>query len=261
MFMTLNQFGVGAPGMMPGGGPVRLKKKPGLFQSTVGVFIGILLILGSPVVMWQAGGQHRADDFDGATPIGNVRGGATTYAVIRQVNPTYVDPAAGGACHADGCIYEKQRAERLVTTRELECGTVMESESVRILYQDGYEYDEDTGETTPCYQVERDEWQEDRTEVLLYNVKMMAPFPEGVDVTTADPLPITLLPSEDAIYLDTQVDIIVDEKDANDKATHRIVYTSFVMPDTLLVAGLYNMEAAEFSAEPEKAYVWSAYDE
>ncbi len=253
---TNNQFGMPQP-VMGGGGPMRIKKKPGLLQSIVGVFIGILLILGSPIAMWQAGDQHRADDFASAAKF---NGGANGYMQLRG-NPVYADRGAGADCHAEGCAYEEQRAERLVTEQELQCGTVTESESVRILYQDGYEYDEDTGEATPCYQVERDEWRVESTEVLLYDVTVMAPLPEGGDLTTVDPLPVRITAVEGAIYLDTEEDIVIEETNDAGKAIRRTVYTSFVLPDQLLVVGEYARDNAVLSPSVEKAYVWSAFDE
>lgn len=226
--------------MGPNKGPVRIKKKPNIFQSIIGVFVGIILVLGSPYAMWLGGSQDKAGEFESAERVEAVAG-VEGYVVIEGV-PEYAEASGGDECYLADCIYQEESMQTLVTEQKLVCGDVKQDEDTRILFQDGYEYDEDTGETVPCYQVEQDSWEEDSLDVLAYEVMVGE---------------LTVVPSGDAVMLDSEEDIVNDEFDENGKAIHRSVYTSFVMPSELLVAGV--SDGSEVVAPVKDVFVLSSY--
>ncbi|PIR47899.1 hypothetical protein COV06_00665 [Candidatus Uhrbacteria bacterium CG10_big_fil_rev_8_21_14_0_10_50_16] len=227
--------------MNSGGGPMRTKKQPNILQAIAGAFIGVLLVLGSPVAMWMAGSQHRAKDFQVAQQV-DLDTVASGYVTFRGA-PELVTKTAK-TCFDSDCIYEHESVERLETKQSLECSKdIKQDEMTRILYQDGSEYNDETGETVPCYQVERDSWVV-KTEHVIANDVMVGSF--------------TITPNERAEYLETVETIDETEFDLNDKAIARSVYTTFRTPDMLLVAG----ESSDGRVVmPEKrTYVFSQYD-
>jgi hypothetical protein len=226
---------------MQGGGPVRMKKKPGLVQSVFGVFIGIALVLFSPYPMWLAGAQDFAGEYESATRV-DATSGDDGYVVFDGA-PSFVAAGDSAKCHAPECIYETESVQQLVTNQELVCGSVTESESTHILYQDGYEYDEDTDKTVPCYQVEKYTWEEQEFNEVINKVKVGA---------------YTITPSSRAQFFETEEDIVEDEFNDSGKAMHRSVFTSFVMPTSLLVAG--EAVAKNVGAPDENVYVLSAHN-
>ena len=240
-FMPIN-FPRSPVGQMTPNGPIRRKKQPNIFQAMIGDLLGIVLILASPIAMWMAGDQHRADDFAAAQEV-SIDTVASGYVTFRGA-PELVDPDAGLNCYVGSCIYEHESVERLETTQDLECkNNIQEDEMTRILYQDGYEYDDETGETVPCYQVERDRWEMQSENTILNDVAVGA---------------FTVAPHEGAEYLETVEEILETDFDFDDRAIARSVYTAFLVPDQLLVAG----EATNGSVvkPSERTYVLSQFD-
>lgn len=240
-FMAIN-FPRSPIGQMTPNGPIRRKKQPNILQSIAGAFLGILLIIGSPVVMWMAGDQNRADDFEASQQV-SADTAASGYVTFRGA-PELADADAGLDCYIGECVYEHESVERLETTQSLECSNnITEDDMTRILYQDGYEYDDETGENTPCYQVERDRWEVQSESTVLNDVVVGA---------------FTATPHEGAEYLETVEEIVETDFDFDDRAVARTVYTAFLMPEQLLVTG----EATDGRVvkPAERTYVFSQFD-
>ena len=222
-----------------GTGPVRMKKSPNIFQSVIGALFGILLVLGSPIAMWAAQSQHSAKDFASARPVESVSSeiGYITFSDA----PTYTDSEAGTECLVANCVYQSESQQELITKQDLVCGNnVRNTDTQRILYQDGSECDEN-GDCVPCYQVEKDSWDEISDRETTYNVTV-----GSYDV----------LPTQSTIFLDTEEQTVeTGYSDAGNET--RSVYTYFTMPTTLLVAG--NSDGTTVRAG-EKVHVLSAFD-
>ncbi len=80
-----------------------------------GVFIGVLLVLGSPVALWHAESQHTAQDFKSAMPVeANSR---TDGYVVFTGTPETNSPLA---CVEEqkSCLYYLQENQELVTVIE-----------------------------------------------------------------------------------------------------------------------------------------------
>lgn len=229
-------------GQMTPNGPIRRKKQGNIFQAMIGALIGIVLILASPIAMWQAGDQHRAEDFASASEVA-ADTAASGYVTFQGV-PSLVGEDADLDCYAGACIYEHESVEILETTQDLECrNNIQEDDMTRVLYQDGYEYDDETGETVPCYQVERDSWEQQSENVVLNDVMVGA---------------FEITPHESAVYLDTVEEIVETDFDFDDKAIARSVYTTFLLPEELRVAG--EATNGRVVKPSEKTYVLSQYD-
>lgn len=222
-----------------GTGPVRMKKGPNLLQSILGVFIGVILLFAAPVVMWKAQSQHRAKDFQSAHSV-NAQSSETGYITISGI-PEYKNTPSGEDCIDGECIYQKESQQELVTKEELVCGNnVKNNSSQRILYQDGSECDED-GNCVPCYQVEKDTWEEQHAVYSLY------------DVVIGN---YTVAITQSGVYLDTETMTIETGFSSAGNET-RSVYTYFQKPTTLLVSG--HSDGSTIRAG-EKTFVISAFD-
>lgn len=229
-------------GQMTPNGIIRKKQQPNILQTIAGAFFGVLLIIGSPVVMWMAGDQHRADDFKAAQSV-SADTAASGYVSFRGA-PEFIVPGAGETCFAGTCIFEAKSVERLETKQSLECKKdIKQDEMTRVLYQDGYEYNDETGENIPCYQVERDTWKMQSESTILNDVQVGA---------------FTITPNAVAEYLETREDIEITDTDLNKKAIGRNVYTTFLMPEQLLVAG--EATAGRVVKPSERTYVFSQFD-
>jgi len=223
-----------------GTGPVRVKKGPNLIQSIVGVFVGILLILASPIVMWQAQSQDSAKEFNTAKEI-SADAEASGYVVIRG-EPEFVDPGSPNDCYVENCIWERVSEQELVTKTELVCSSsIQESATVRIIRQNGSECDDDTGECVPCYDVEKDTWEEQRATMVSNDVEIgrYTISPDGANIFDTK---------------ETTVETGYNPDSLNDT---RNVYTTFVKPSMLLVSG--DASGAQI-VNGEKPFVLSAYD-
>jgi|GEM_PF-1569165 len=225
--------------MVAGGtGPVRVKKGPGLIESIIGVFVGILLVLASPVAMWMAQSQHSAKDFATAKEI-SATDEATGYVVFRGEPEFKGDP---DLCYAGTCIWERMAEEEQVKEVKLECSnSIQESDTVKILRQNGSECDDDSGECVPCYDVERKVWKEQGSEEIVNLVT--------VGRYTISPKSATLFDTKETIE-DTGTSFTTGNKTRN-------VYTTFEMPDQLLVAGEVDGDKI---VDGEKPFVMSAFD-
>ncbi|HJN85141.1 MAG TPA: hypothetical protein QF873_02375 [Patescibacteria group bacterium] len=241
-----NQFRVGGSNsfnrMGPSSGPTRMKKKAGFFQSIIGVLIGIVLVLGSPFAMWMAGSQDTAKDFAKAEQVdsSSLQSG---FIAVRGA-PTYATADGGDLCYRDGCISQVESVQNLETNVVLECRQrVQESATVRVLRQNGEECDGDTGECVPCWDVEKDTWEELSSSTLEYDVKIGA-YVVGV--------------TDNAILIDTVEDIVEDDYDYNGKTIARTVYTSFLKPAQLLAAG--QSDGTTISTSAKRVFVLSSLD-
>jgi hypothetical protein len=222
-----------------GTGPVRMKKSPNIIQSLVGVLVGIVLVFGSPLAMWWAQSQHSADDFSSAVSV-EADSGAAGYVTFRGA-PSYANEGDGSACLDDSCIYQEESQQELVTVQELVCGdSVTSNSSMRILQQNGSECDE-YGDCVPCYDVEKDEWQEIASIETHYDVKVGS----------------YVIDHEGAIYFDTREKTVTEEAYYYDENDKRSVYTYYLMPSNLLVAGYSDGERV---TNGELAFVLSDYD-
>ncbi len=222
-------------------GPVRTRKEPTLLQTIAGVGIGILLLLASPLAMWSAQSQHRAKDFNSATNI-ETTGGVAGYVTFSGA-PSYVEKDGGTACIEESCVYQKEVQQELVTHTELECGSnVQESATLRILRSNGSECDSDGKNCVPCYDVEKDSWEQQKEIVSLYDVVIGG---------------YTVSPSVGAIYLDTH-EKTIDTGLADSGRPSRSIYTWFPLPTRLLVAG--SSDGSRVMAPADTVFVLSAYD-
>ena len=224
--------GMGGMGKLPMGyrGPVRIKKKQTLGGMIGGFLLGIVLILGSPVVLWMAESQHTSKDFQSATQVevDNVMDGYVTF----QGTPT-LDKAA--TCLEDECLYSNLSEEELVPRESEKCGTVKEDEHTRILYETTLECDEDNN-CKQCYQVEEDVWEAFNTTTEYGQATM------GSYNVTFGAGAIMLGLAEKTIDLDK---------------THRDVWTTFPVPNELRVAG--DSYGGEISGA-EKAFILSSFN-
>lgn len=227
--------------MMAGGtGPVRMKKSPNLFQAIFGVFFGILLVIASPMAMWFAQSQHTAKDFQSAQQV-EATSASTGYVKFSGA-PEFATADGGSACYAQECVYQRESQQELVTKVDLVCGNnVQNTETQRVLRQNGVECDEN-GDCVPCYDVERDTWEEQNSITSLYDLKVG-------DYTVA--------PTQSTIYLDTR-EQIVETGYSNVGNETRSVYTYFPLPDQILVAGSSNGSTVTAG---EKAFVLSQFDD
>jgi len=233
-------------------GPVRKKKEPNLIQSIIGVFVGIGIILFSPLLMWQAESQHTAKEFASANSVeaSEAVDGYVTFSGEPSFDDTAVDCESGG--EGFKCIYEKKSVENLVTTQELVCQNNLKGdEMTRILERDGSECD-DAGNCTPCYQVEKDSW-EVQSESSMYNSVIVGAYtinPDGaLFMNTREQIEHLEYPG-DSYETDEFYDEYYD--------THRVVYTVFDSPDKLLVAG--QSVDGVVNRPAENVYVISQFD-
>ncbi|NQV11854.1 hypothetical protein HQ524_00670 [Candidatus Uhrbacteria bacterium] len=228
--------------MGPSSGPTRIKKKPGFLQSIVGVLVGIVLVLGSPFAMWAAGSQNTAKDFAKAEAV-DATSSASGYIVVRGA-PSYATADGGSACFLNQCITETKSNQTLTTSNELICRqTVQNTETQRVIGRNGEECDADTGECVPCWDVEKDTWEELSSTTLNYDVKVGA---YTVEVT------------DNAILIDTKEQIVEEDFDYDGKAIERTVYTSFIMPSQLLAAG--QSDGSTISTSAKRVFVLSNLD-
>lgn len=228
-------------GTLSGNGPVRTRKEPTLIQTIAGVGIGFLLVLASPLLMWSAQSQHRAKDFKSATVV-STEGGASGY-ITTMGAPAYVETDGGADCLEGSCLYQKEAEQELVTRTELLCAdNVQESATLRILARNGSECDSDGSNCVPCYDVEKDSWETQKTIVSLYDVTLGG---------------YTITPTETAIYLDTSERTIETGVAASGRKSQS-VYTWFPLPTRLLVTG--DSTGTSIAPPAEKVFVLSAYD-
>lgn len=216
-------------GVVAGRG-VRMKKSQTLLGAIAGVFIGILLVLGSPVALWYAESQHTAEDFASATPVDTSSG--TDGYVSFTGTPEVASPLA---CveGQKSCLYYLEENQELKTITEEQCGDV--SDDARIIAPTVLECDED-GNCEQCYTVERDEWQT-QTQDEQYGSATVGAY--------------TVNFSSDALMLGLEENII------EQSATTRDVWTTFPVPTALTVAG---DSIGSVISSAEKTYVLSPYD-
>ena len=221
-----------------GTGPVRMKRAPNLLSSIFGVFIGIAMLIASPVAMWMAYDQNRAADFESAMIVesdSSVEG----YISI-EGSPAYSEADAGEDCVDGDCIYQKAVDEEQFTRQELECSNnIRESADLKIIRQNGSECDSN-GDCVPCYDVERKEWEEQKTDYAIYPVTV------GTYVVE---------PTQGAEYLELAEKTIEREVSANGNP-QRTVFNYFRMPSKLVVAGDSDGERI---TEGEKTFVISSF--
>jgi hypothetical protein len=231
--------GTGVPQVPLGSGPVRIRKQPSLIQSILGIFIGIALVLASPVAMWMAQSQHAYKDFNSATVAGKNQSG---YIRVDGA-PFFSNDADVDACYQTECVYEEADYQELVTHRETVCqNNLRETETLRIISTNGSECDEDGTNCVPCYNVEKDEWETQSTDLVLNNFTVA-----GYEVVV----------SESAVYLDTISETVETGADEISLNPTRTVYESFVLPETVLVVGDSD---GKLVTEPEsQTFVISSY--
>ncbi len=222
----------------PNRGPVRQKKGPNLIQSLFGVLIGIGLILLAPLVMSAAANQHRAKDFNKAPLVESTV--ATDGYVKFQGSPSYADPTDGRDCLRTNCTYQEEQEQELVSNLVLECGNVTEDKYTTILRQNGIECDED-GDCETCYDVEKLVWEtQDTNETIV-------PMSVGA---------FTVTPSARAEYVNLVEETLPPDGDYVFEGDERSVYSYFIMPASLVVAG--NSVAGAVQAPEKLTYVLSS---
>jgi hypothetical protein len=225
-----------------GTGPVRMRKSPNIIQSLFGVLIGIALVFGSPLAMWWAQSQHTAEDFASALSV-EAESSEAGYITFRGA-PSFIDADGGAECQFGDCIYQDESQQELVTTMDLVCGnSVKSTSSMRVLEQNGSECDEN-GDCVPCYDVEKDEWEEIVSIESYYDVM--------VGSYTVSP--------EGATLLDTKERTVMEETEYDDfnfENEKRSVFTYYPLPSNLLVAG-YSDGSRVTSGE--MVYVLSEFD-
>jgi hypothetical protein len=222
----------------PNRGPVRQKKEPNLIQSMLGVLIGIGLILLAPLVMSAAANQHRAKDFNKA-PLVDASTITDGYVKFQGV-PTYVDSANGVDCLRSNCTYQEEQEQVLMSNLILECGNVTEDKYTTVLRQNGIECDED-GDCETCYDVEKLQWETQDTNETINPMKVGA---------------YTVTPSGGAEYVNLQEEIVPQDGDYVFEGDERSVYSFFIMPSSLVVAG--NSIAGSIQAPEKLTYVLSS---
>jgi len=120
----------------------------------MGIFIGVLLVVGAPFVLWNGENQHRADDFTSAQQVEAVSEveGYITF----QGEPVVENPLS---CidEEQSCLYYNKKEQELKLVTEEQCGTV--SEDATILYETVLECDEGNINCEQCYMVEKEVWE------------------------------------------------------------------------------------------------------
>ncbi len=225
-----SQAGSSGIRMTSGATGVRMKKSQTLIGAIVGVFLGIGLVLGSPVVLWYAESQHTAKDFQSATPV------ESSTATDGYVSFTGAPEVAAPFSCVEGkesCLYYLEENQELETIQEEQCGDV--SEDARIIQKTVMECDED-GNCEQCYQVERDVWKT-KTQDQQYGTAVVGAY--------------TVEFSAEAVMLGLESTTI------DHTATTRDVWTTFPVPDQLTVAG--DASNGKISSA-ETTYVLSPYD-
>ncbi len=224
-----------------GTGPVRRKQAPNLLGSIFGVFIGLGMLVASPVAMWQAQSQDRAKEFVTAVQV-EPTSGAVGYVVTEGV-PAYATvgtEVAGKDCVDGECLYQKAVNEEQFTRVELECSNnIRESADLKILRQNGAECDSN-GDCVPCYDVEKKTWEEQMTDYALYPVTLGG---------------FTVEPTQDAEYLELREKIIARDNSAAGNP-QRTVFSYMPLPSKLLVAG--ESDGKQIT-EGEEVFVLSAF--
>ena len=212
-------------------GGVRIKKSQSLAGTIIGVFVGVGLILASPVVLWLAESQHTAKDFAGATPVEATDGtdGYVTFTGTPEVS-------APLACveNEQSCLYYREENQELITKQEEQCGDV--SDDARIIESTVLECDED-GNCKQCYLVERDVWETQNSTEEFATVTVGA-----YEVT----------------FSSLAVMLGLEEKIVDQTETTRDVWTIFPLPDQLTVAG--DASGGKISSA-QKTFVLSPYDQ
>ncbi|MEK7094507.1 MAG: TMEM43 family protein [Patescibacteria group bacterium] len=239
--MPFGNFSGIQPGMPANGGIVTRKKEPNLLESVVGVFVGVLLVLGSPIVMWLAESQHTADEFATASVVESSDPAIDGY-VSFSGRPKLAEKDAGKACLGGECVYEEVNDQELVTKQSRECGDIRASETVRILGDNGVECDSE-GNCEKCYNIERDTWETQKTAVTLNQVRVGSYLAN---------------PTENAAFLDIVKTIKDLGKSAVSGRPARKSLETFKLPDTLLVAG--EAEGGIVNAPKKNVYVFSAFN-
>jgi uncharacterized protein YpmB len=214
------------------GGPTGVRRRKGqtLGGAIAGVFIGIILILASPFILWKAENQHTAKDFQSALPIEATddASGYVTFAATPEIDV----PLTCGEQAAE-CLYYNVKEQMLTTVQEEQCGNI--SQDARIIEKTVLECDEDGLNCEQCYMVERDVW-ETQNEVSQYT-----------DVTLGN---YTVQFNDSAIMLGLEEETIMLSE------TERDVWTYFPLPNTLRVAGDVNGTTVSGA---ESTYVLSLY--
>lgn len=129
----------------------------------MGTFIGIALIIFSPLVLWQAESQHRAKDFAAAVQVeaDDVQEGYVTFEGTVETEENLL------CANDDACYYYNIDHQELVKIQEEQCGTT----DGEILYRTGQQCDDD-GTCEQCYMVEKEEWQTQSSESDYMSVKV-----------------------------------------------------------------------------------------
>lgn len=209
--------------------------------SIFGVLFGILLVLCSPLAMWFAQSQHTAKDFAHAAPV-EATSNTTGYIKFSGA-PTFVETDGGSACIESSCIYQKESQQELITTEERICGSsVQNTETQRIIQQNGTQCDDNGANCVPCYDVEKDSWEEQNVVYSLY------------DITVGS---YVVKPTQSTLYLDTKSKTVETGYSTAGNET-RSVYDFFPTPTTLMVAGASN---GSMVTAGEKTFVLSPFDD
>ncbi len=223
---VINKFGG-----FRGGGGVRYRKGQTLGGALFGVLFGILLLLGSPVVLWMAESQNTAKDFASAEQIESTveASGYVTF----QGTPVVDDPLVCGE-RAVNCLYYNLQNQELKTEQREYCGTP--PQDARVLYETVVECDEDGNNCQQCYWIEEDVWKTITSET---------------DYGTAKVGSYTVNFSDGALMLGLADETIMLSE------TERDVWSYFPVPTELRVAG---DAVGNIVDGAEKTYVLSPYD-
>jgi len=271
-------------GPLNSNGPVRMKKRTTLMQSIMGVFIGLLLVAGSPFAMWNAASQHKAKDFKSATQVEETS--SESGYITLQGTPSLLENAqecADKGSTSKECIYQKKSEQQLITTKELMCqDSITETDTLRVIGKNGVECDDETGECTQCWDVEKDSWEEQSSKKIANKVKVgnytinttsaavfisttsfteQTPPPEDFKINSKTEDDLNTYVYEDEFGLEyelTNGDAQANLEQARNEytRTHRNVYTTFNIPNELRVAGL--SDGQNIGVSPEKVFVLSS---
>ncbi len=208
--------------------------------SLLGIGIGILLVIGSPLAMWSAQSQHSAKDFKSAE-VTESTDQATGY-IKTTGTPQFSAVNGGEDCIEGPCIYQKESQQEFVIKTDLMCGSYIENSSqYKVIRQNGTECDSE-GNCEPCYDVEKSAWEEQNVLYSIYDVNVGQ---------------YTVKPTQSTLYLDLE-DATVETGYATNGNESRSVYNYFPLPEMLTVAGT---STGTTITSGEKTFVVSQYDQ
>ncbi|MFA6474811.1 MAG: TMEM43 family protein [Patescibacteria group bacterium] len=221
--------------------PYTVRKSGGIVGSFIAALLGIgFVLIGSPLALWYAESQHKAQDFATAAQVQS-----------NDVQPGYV-AVSGTATVTDGltcpnttaatdCIYLNTQTQRFDSKQERKCGSLSSNE--RVIQNLPDECDSDGKNCQSCYQIERTDWNTIDTKTAYQ------PFTVGS---------YSIQPSSDVNFIGTQ-DYTTTTNATPAIGDQRNIYKYYEASNVKLVAGT-SANGKISTAADNKPYVISNVD-